>query len=121
MEEAAARIAEDAPALGRILERVPISARKAFIWVLLQALVIIATQIVAESRDRSATTATVEHAIQRNDTIVHSELQRAVEQALEDFHSHQDNPPAVTHKTKPGRNAACSCGSGQKYKKCCGR
>jgi hypothetical protein len=96
MEEAAARIAEDAPALGRILERVPISARKAFIWVLLQALVIIAPQIVAEYRDHSATTATVEHAIQRNDTIVHSELQRAVEQALEDFRSHQDDPPAVT-------------------------
>ncbi len=121
MEEAAARIAEDAPVLGRLLERVPISARQAFIWVLLQALVILTAQLVAESRDHSATSATVEHAIQRNDAIVHSELQRAVEQALEDFRSHQDDPPAVTHETKPGRNAPCPCGSGRKYKKCCGR
>ena len=121
MEEAAAHIAEDAPALARLLERVPISARKAFIWVLLQALVILATQIVAESRDHSATTGAVERAIQRNDAIVHSELQRAVEQALEDFRSHQDDLPAVTHKPKPGRNDACPCGSGQKYKRCCGR
>ncbi len=121
MEEAAARIAEDAPELGRFLERVPITARKAFIWVLLQALVILTTQVVAESRDHSATTAAVEHAIQRNDTIVHSELQRAVEQALEDFRRHRDDPPTASHVTKPGRNDPCPCGSGQKYKRCCGR
>jgi hypothetical protein len=120
MEEAAAHIAEDAPALGRLLERVPISARKAVIWVLLQALVILTTQIVAESRDHSATTSAVEHAIQRDNAIVHSELQRAVEQALEDFRNDQDDPPAVAPKAKPGRNAACPCGSGRKYKKCCG-
>jgi SEC-C motif len=121
MEEAAARIAEDAPELGRFLERVPITARKAFIWVLLQALVILTTQVVAESRDHSAITAAVEHAIQRNDTIVHSELQRAVEQALEDFRGHQDDPPTASHETKPGRNDPCPCSSGQKYKRCGGR
>ena len=26
----------------------------------------------------------------------------------------------VTGKIKPGRNDRCSCGSGKKYKKCCG-
>jgi uncharacterized protein len=31
-------------------------------------------------------------------------------------------PPATIRRTpQPGRNAACPCGSGQKYKKCCGR
>jgi uncharacterized protein len=31
--------------------------------------------------------------------------------------------PATTIRRtpQPGRNAACPCGSGQKYKKCCGR
>ena len=31
-------------------------------------------------------------------------------------------PPTTIRRTpQPGRNAACPCGSGQKYKKCCGR
>lgn len=30
-------------------------------------------------------------------------------------------PPAKTPGGKVGRNAPCSCGSGKKYKKCCGR
>ena len=29
-------------------------------------------------------------------------------------------PPPVTVAAKPGRNDPCSCGSGKKYKKCCG-
>lgn len=33
----------------------------------------------------------------------------------------QMNPrPATVHVTKVGRNDPCSCGSGKKYKKCCG-
>ena len=30
-------------------------------------------------------------------------------------------PLSEVHKKKPGRNAPCPCGSGLKYKKCCGR
>ncbi len=30
-------------------------------------------------------------------------------------------PPVVRAEPKQGRNDACSCGSGKKYKKCCGR
>ena len=30
------------------------------------------------------------------------------------------NPPEPFHAVKIGRNDPCSCGSGQKYKKCCG-
>ena len=124
MEEAAARIAEEAPALGRALERVPFNVRKVFIWVLLQALVILTAQIVAESRDHSATRVDVEHAIQRNDHVMQNEMQRAVEQALNDYRRQQADlePVARTErKAKTGRNAACPCGSGRKYKKCCGR
>ena len=30
------------------------------------------------------------------------------------------NPPAPVRSEKIGRNDPCSCGSGKKYKKCCG-
>ena len=30
------------------------------------------------------------------------------------------NPPDPVKSSKIGRNAPCSCGSGKKYKKCCG-
>ncbi len=30
------------------------------------------------------------------------------------------NPPAPIRSEKPGRNDSCPCGSGKKYKKCCG-
>ena len=32
-----------------------------------------------------------------------------------------NSPTAPTGATKPGRNDTCPCGSGKKYKKCCGR
>ena len=31
------------------------------------------------------------------------------------------SPTEIAHKPKIGRNAPCSCGSGKKYKHCCGR
>jgi len=36
-----------------------------------------------------------------------------------DFTEHSYQSP-VTSPTKPGRNDTCPCGSGKKYKKCCG-
>lgn len=30
------------------------------------------------------------------------------------------NPPQIVNVEKTGRNAPCPCGSGKKYKKCCG-
>ena len=33
---------------------------------------------------------------------------------------HDAEVPEPTHHAKVGRNAPCSCGSGKKYKKCCG-
>jgi preprotein translocase subunit SecA len=32
-----------------------------------------------------------------------------------------DAGPGVRSKPKVGRNAPCPCGSGKKYKRCCGR
>ena len=31
------------------------------------------------------------------------------------------NPPQVVNSEKTGRNDLCPCGSGKKYKKCCGK
>ncbi|UYM18092.1 SEC-C metal-binding domain-containing protein [Endozoicomonas euniceicola] len=36
------------------------------------------------------------------------------------FHESSDTP-FIREGTKTGRNAPCPCGSGKKYKKCCGR
>ena len=36
-------------------------------------------------------------------------------------HHHQTQPPFVRAQPKVGRNDACPCGSGNKFKKCCGR
>ena len=33
---------------------------------------------------------------------------------------HEWDEPELTHDAKVGRNAPCPCGSGKKYKRCCG-
>jgi len=33
----------------------------------------------------------------------------------------EDTPRTITKKKKIGRNDPCPCGSGKKYKNCCGR
>ncbi|MGA8178875.1 MAG: SEC-C metal-binding domain-containing protein, partial [Desulfobacterales bacterium] len=52
-----------------------------------------------------------------------SELQQPKEQEL--VFSSGDEPvkknPVKRSQDKVGRNAPCPCGSGKKYKKCCGR
>ncbi|MBF0519283.1 MAG: SEC-C domain-containing protein, partial [Nitrospirae bacterium] len=35
--------------------------------------------------------------------------------------SDSETPQTVRKNKKPGRNEPCSCGSGKKYKKCCGK
>lgn len=55
------------------------------------------------------------------------ELFRETDKALSDLtprgKKQQDEPPIpiVEHRAKIARNAPCPCGSGRKYKKCCGR
>lgn len=36
------------------------------------------------------------------------------------LYTEQKSSKTVVKKSKPGRNDACTCGSGKKYKKCCG-
>jgi SWIM/SEC-C metal-binding protein len=35
--------------------------------------------------------------------------------------SNSPNPPTIVFPAQIGRNAPCACGSGLKYKKCCGQ
>jgi SWIM/SEC-C metal-binding protein len=39
---------------------------------------------------------------------------------INDLELLQNTPQTVVSETKVGRNAPCPCGSGKKYKKCCG-
>jgi preprotein translocase subunit SecA len=38
-----------------------------------------------------------------------------------DYPDYTPNIPVKEHQRKIGRNEPCPCGSGKKYKKCCGR
>lgn len=46
---------------------------------------------------------------------------RALVRELPGFLAGEPSPPAGVPAPNPGRNAACPCGSGKKYKRCCGR
>jgi len=56
----------------------------------------------------------------------HARLQRKGIHPLSelDIRPREHSPPPATfrlHEPKVGRNDSCPCGSGKKYKKCCGR
>jgi uncharacterized protein len=49
------------------------------------------------------------------------DLVPAAAQAIADYWKlHLPEPAPPAHQTKAGRNEACPCGSGKKYKRCCG-
>ena len=67
--------------------------------------------------------------INRSEAILHSQLQDEERRQLEEFGKKQpeqakpraaDAPKPLAHKPSPPRNAPCPCGSGHKYKLCCG-
>ncbi|MGI8712096.1 MAG: SEC-C metal-binding domain-containing protein [Solirubrobacteraceae bacterium] len=124
-DEAVRQIARESPEIERLLQRVPKNLRKVLIWVLLQAIVVLAAQGVADLRDDSATPADVQRIVRQHEQSVRREVQVAVEQALDEYHRGGSGEPAQDsgrrHTTKTSRNALCPCGSGQKHKKCCGR
>lgn len=47
----------------------------------------------------------------------YARLGRTIQQVIAESDSTPENSTAVT---KPGRNERCPCGSGKKWKKCCG-
>lgn len=49
------------------------------------------------------------------------EVDRRQPEDIADLEVLQNPVPTRTVEAKPGRNAPCPCGSGKKYKKCCGK
>lgn len=65
-----------------------------------------------------------------NKNKIHTEQENTTENGHEAVHvhgphcnhgHHHDLKPVVRSAPKIGRNDPCSCGSGKKYKKCCGQ
>src|SRR6266446_1126655 len=48
-------------------------------------------------------------------------LKTAVLAIYEFWSSYDQNPNPIRASVSPGRNDPCPCGSGKKYKRCCGR
>jgi hypothetical protein len=123
-EEAISQIAEESPEIRSLLERVPERFRQIFIWVLLQAIVVLAAQGVSELRDNSATPGDVQRIVHQYERSERHAIQVAVDDALKEYHERDPGHHFTSGQggeLKPRRNAPCACGSGRKYKKCCGR
>jgi hypothetical protein len=87
--------------------------------------------IDAPAADQPSLTALAEAARAQNPTLLrdvkrrHAQLKklyaRALRQAPEEATATPPSEPAVRVEPKVGRNEPCPCGSGKKYKKCCGK
>jgi len=53
----------------------------------------------------------------------YQEMKKAGRKILEKYRQNHSDSKGICHQVsdKPGRNDPCPCGSGRKYKKCCGR
>lgn len=125
VEEAEPELAEASPAFASLLAHAPASARKAIAWTLLQVLVILASQGVAELRSDSVTPSGLKNALNRQEMSLEKRIERAVDRAMV---AHDSQPATKSSESdeserqprKFPRNGPCPCGSGKKYKKCCG-
>lgn len=123
-EEAVQEMAEQSPAVKSLLGHAPPALRKILVQVLIGAITILAGQEWAELHDHAATHADaerIEQIEQRQAREMPSEVQAAVERALEDYYAQHPGSGPTVRADKVGRNDPCPCGSGLKYKKCCGR
>lgn len=104
------RIKREAPELSAIVDVLPKTRNElyGFLTVILMA---IGTVIagVALYKDRSPSEADVQ-----------SMVDKAIERS---FQEHGETKKQQPHRAvpKPGRNEPCPCGSGEKYKRCCGK
>jgi len=62
----------------------------------------------------------LEKIFKENNWIYTFELDRKKDEDIADLEALQNWPETVITEEKVGRNAPCPCGSGKKYKKCCG-
>jgi tetratricopeptide (TPR) repeat protein len=59
----------------------------------------------------------IQHALRNFELAANEEMVTSLKSVLAGRYRNQPNTPA----RKPGRNSPCPCGSGRKYKRCCGR
>ena len=62
----------------------------------------------------------VEQILQENTLFADIEVNCDIDENLVELEGILNKPQPTTFDKKPQRNDPCSCGSGKKYKKCCG-
>ena len=58
---------------------------------------------------------------QESAQITNASLEDTAIQSLDGVAPQKNNTPVVNNQPKVGRNDPCPCGSGKKYKNCCGK
>ncbi|MFQ5585475.1 MAG: SEC-C metal-binding domain-containing protein [Thermodesulfobacteriota bacterium] len=103
------KIKLEAPELSSIVDALPKTRSElySFLTVILMAIGVVIA-VYGSYKDREPT----EDEIQKM-------IDQSIKQAIEESKSPKVLQP-YKEKPKPGRNTPCPCGSGKKYKKCCG-
>ena len=71
--------------------------------------------VTSDERKREVEMLVAEHELFANITV-----DSASDEDINELNTIQNNPTTTTFDKTPNRNDPCSCGSGKKYKKCCG-
>ncbi|MEO8158444.1 MAG: SEC-C metal-binding domain-containing protein [Betaproteobacteria bacterium] len=102
-EQVAAQIKQELPELSSLANLLPKNREELYGFL---ALILAAIQLLTQSPQSS-----------QNITI---NVSQVVEQTLADAPTAKAVPPMPSKSRKIGRNEPCPCGSGKKFKKCCG-
>lgn len=62
----------------------------------------------------------VEKLVAENALFAEINIDSAVDENIDELNTILNKPTTTTFDKTPNRNEPCSCGSGKKYKKCCG-
>jgi SWIM/SEC-C metal-binding protein len=62
----------------------------------------------------------VEALVSDNDLFANITVDSSIDENIKELNGILNKPITTTFDKKPNRNDPCSCGSGKKYKKCCG-
>lgn len=62
----------------------------------------------------------IELLLKEHDLVATISINEAAEENINELSAIIDTPSTTTFEKTPGRNDPCLCGSGKKYKKCCG-
>jgi SWIM/SEC-C metal-binding protein len=73
--------------------------------------------LIVNSEERKAELAAL---VQENELFANIEVNAQVAENILELEGVLNKPKTITFEKKPQRNDPCCCGSGKKYKKCCG-